>query len=48
MWGVGGGWVMAGADTQTGEAPGGDAVTIGGRALSEGGGAAVLLGQPDK
>ena len=38
MWWVGGGGVMAGADTQTGEAPRGDAVTIGGRARGEGGG----------
>ena len=39
MRGVGGGGVqMAGADTQTGEAPRGDAVTIGARARCEGGG----------
>ena len=30
--------MMAGADTQTGEAPRGDAVTIGARARGEGGG----------
>ena len=39
MRGVGGGGVMmAGADTQTGEAPRGDAVTVGARARGEGGG----------
>ena len=34
----GGGVMMAGADTQTGEAPRGDAVTVGARARGEGGG----------